>query len=293
MTTILTSRETVKKIDESILTHTLPSLDPSQLTNLTSIGVDEVARAKGLDYMTVFYNMETGQLIWVEQGRQAKTLMTFFHQLPKETAMNIKVVAMDMGKAYQKAVRETLPHAAIIFDRFHVMQNYSKVIKNQRRAEFKKANSDNQKLIKGSLYLLLKNGGKLTDKQSLKLDALLNANKNLNLIYMMKEQLQSLWLSSSFEDMSNKLEVWCQLAEESGLSALVRFASSLRAHRVGICHYANYPLTSARIEAGNVAIGMIRKRARGINDTEYFKLKIRQTSIPETHSIFYPKIKLT
>ena len=55
----------------------------------------------------------------------------------------------------------------------------------------------------------------------------------------------------------------------------------------GICNYAKYKLTSARIEAGNVSIGLIRKRARGIRDTEYFKLKIRQTSVPDDKGMFY------
>jgi transposase len=57
---------------------------------------------------------------------------------------------------------------------------------------------------------------------------------------------------------------------------------------VGICNYAKHKLTSARIEAGNISIGMIRKRARGIRDTtEYFKLKIRQSSLPDKDSMFY------
>jgi len=43
----------------------------------------------------------------------------------------------------------------------------------------------------------------------------------------------------------------------------------------------------AYIEGGNVSIGMIRKRARGIRDTEYFKLKIRKTSVTDTQSMFY------
>lgn len=50
---------------------------------------------------------------------------------------------------------------------------------------------------------------------------------------------------------------------------------------------AKHPLTTARIEAGNVGIGLIRKRARGIRDTEYFKLKIRQLRTPENAPIFY------
>ena len=44
--------------------------------------------------------------------------------------------------------------------------------------------------------------------------------------------------------------------------------------KTGTCNYAKYQLSSARIGGGNVSIEMIRKRARGIRDTEYFKLKI-------------------
>jgi transposase len=286
--------ETVKNIDKDILAQSLPALDPTQLKDLTLIGVDEVARAKGHDYMTVVYDMVSGQLIWVEHGRTADVLITFLNQLPEQTANGIKAVAMDMGKAYQKAVRTALPNADIVFDRFHVMQNFSKVIQRQRRTEFRKATDHNEKgLIKGSLYLLLMNAEKMSDKQSDKLDDLLEVNKSLCTLYMMKEQLQALWSAPSFESMDNQLEAWCQLADSTNLFALQDFAKSLRAHREGICNYAKYRLTSARIEAGNVAIGMIRKRARGIKDTNYFKLKIRQTSVKETHSIFYPNVKLT
>ncbi len=64
----------------------------------------------------------------------------------------------------------------------------------------------------------------------------------------------------------------------------------LRVHRDGICNYAKHHLTSGRIEAGNVGIGMLRKRARGIKDTDYFKLKIRQLSTPINESMFFKKI---
>ena len=94
-------------------------------------------------------------------------------------------------------------------------------------------------------------------------------------------------MSDSVEQMKDALEAWCELADDSGLRYLKKFAASLRRHCVGICNYAKHKLTSARIEAGNISIGMIRKRARGIRDTEYFKLKIRQSSLPDTQSMFY------
>lgn len=279
--------ETVKNIDKAYLLETLPALDPTKLTGLEYIGVDEVARAKGHDYMTVIYDMVGGHLIGVEVGRKAAVFTGFLKQLTAATAAGIKAVAMDMGPAYQKAVRGSLPAADIVFDRFHVMQNYSKAIQNQRRTEFRKADNTGKKLMKGTHYLLLKNAAKLDDKQGVKLRALLDSNGNLNTLYILKEQLQALWSSTTYEGMTERLESWCLIADEAGMHYLRKFAKSLRRHRVGICNYAKHKLTSARIEAGNVSIGMIRKRARGIRDTEYFKLKIRQSSLPDQASMFY------
>jgi transposase len=89
--------ETVKNIDKAYLMETLPALDPAELAGLEYIGVDEVARAKGHDYMTVVYDMVGGHLIWVEAGRTAEVFSRFLKQLQPDTACKIKAVAMDMG----------------------------------------------------------------------------------------------------------------------------------------------------------------------------------------------------
>lgn len=279
--------ETVKNIDKKYLHQTLPALDPSQLKNLKYIGVDEVARAKGHDYMTVVYDMCEGHLIWVETGRTSEVFSSFLKQLPTQTANNIEAIAMDMGRAYQKSAREYLPNADIVFDRFHVMKLYSDAIKNQRRTEFRKANYEGKKLMKGCHYLLLKNEDKLSEKQNDKLQHLLNENQNMNTLYLLKEQLQELWTPSTISTMEQRLDFWCDLAKQTNMTYIRKFADSLKRHKTGICNYEKHPLTSARIEAGNVSIGMIRKRARGIRDTEYFKLKIRQTSISDQGDMFY------
>jgi transposase len=194
---------------------------------------------------------------------------------------------MDMSLAYQKSARECLPNADIVFDRFYVMKNYSKALSNQRRIEFRKSNKAGKELMKGTHYLVLKNSVKLDEKQSIKLHRLLAENVNLNNLYIMKKQLQALWNSQTVELMLNELEKWCQIADQSNLLYLKQFAKSLRKHCQGICNYAKHKLTSARIEAGNISIGMIRKRAWRIRDTEYFKLKIRQSSLPDDQSMFY------
>ena len=81
--------KTVKNIDRAYLKESFPVLDPTQLTGLKYLGVDEVARAKGHDYMTVIYDMVEGHLIGVETGRTADVFSAFLKQLPAETTGNI------------------------------------------------------------------------------------------------------------------------------------------------------------------------------------------------------------
>jgi transposase len=283
------SWDTVKSSDKACLAEQLPPLRPDLLEGLRLIGVDEVARAKGHDYLTLVYDMVTGDLLWIKEGRTADVFGEFLQALSTECADGIEAVAMDMGLAYQSAVRRWLPEAKIVFDRFHVMQLYSKVIKQVRRAEFSKADAEHKIQIKGTAYLLLSNRDKLKEDGEARLQTLLETNQTLHTVYMLKEQLQALWQNPpSVETMHARLEDWCQLAEAAKITPLKTFAKTLRSHADGICNYAAHPITSAAIEAGNVGIGLIRKRARGILDTDYLKLKIRQLNTPDTAEPFYP-----
>ncbi|MDE0855323.1 MAG: transposase [Nevskia sp.] len=109
-------------MDRRHLQATLPALKPRDLTGLRYLGVDEVARAKGHDYVTVVYDLESGGLLWVGDGKCADSLGLFLAELSQDTAAGIEAVAMDMGPAYQAAVREHLPNATIVFDRFQCVQ---------------------------------------------------------------------------------------------------------------------------------------------------------------------------
>jgi len=285
------SWSTVKDMDRRHLQASLPVLSPREVNGVRYLGVDEVARAKGQDYLTLVYDLERGDLLWVGEGHDTQALGTFLSQLSQEAAAGIEAVAMDMGLAYQAAVREHLPNTVIVFDRFHVMQLYSKVIRDVRKAEFRKADADGKELIKGSLYLLLGNRQRLNDSTAQRLDDLLAANQTLSTVYALKEQLQALWNAPTEQAMQQALAQWCAMARATPTRPLHRFANTLQSHAAGICAYARFRLTTARIEAGNVAIGMIRKRARGMLDMHYFKLKVLQTAVPEPPLALFPNAR--
>lgn len=293
------SWDSVKAIECAHLAETMPIPRPQTLTGMRYLGVDEVARAKGQSYFTLVYDLSPGtnygRILWVKEGRDAAVLLEFLDALSQECAAGIAAVALDMGPAYIAAVRESLPQASIVFDRFHVMQMFGKVIRDCRRAEFKAAKTlgdlTGQQTIKGSLWLLLSNRSTLKETDQGRLDQLLAQNQPLASLYALKEQLQRLWQPHSTSDeMAQRLDDWCGMARAAKIAGLASFVNTLQSHRTGICAYADHPITTSRLEAGNVSIALLRRRARGFRDMKYFKLKIFQLNTEDTPSFLYTKM---
>ncbi len=287
------SWDSVKAIECAHLAETIPIPDPKSLEGIRYLGVDEVARAKGQSYFTLVYDLspgaDYGRILWVKEGRESAVLLEFLDAIEEDCAGGIEAVALDMGPAYVAAVQASLPTAAIVFDRFHVMQMFGKVIRDCRRAEFKAAKTlgdlTGQQAIKGSLWLLLSNRTTLKDTDQDRLDQLLAQNQPLATLYALKEQLQRLWQpDSTFAAMAARLDDWCGMALAAHIAGLNKFVKTLQVHRTGICAYADHPITTSRLEAGNVSIALLRRRARGFRDMTYFKLKIFQLNTRDTPS---------
>jgi hypothetical protein len=86
----------------------------------------------------------------------------------------------------------------------------------------------------------------------------------------------------SSAEMAARLDDWCGLAMAQKITGLAKFVKTLQSHPSGICAYADHQITTARLEGGNVSIGLLRRRARGFRDTEYLKLKFTN-SFPRIH----------
>jgi transposase len=103
---------------------------------------------------------------------------------------------------------------------------------------------------------------KQTDRE--RPDQLLVQNRPLASLYALKEQLQRLWQpNSTSAEMTQRLDDWCGMAKAANITGLNKFVKTLQSHRSGICAYADHPITTSRLEAGNVSIALLRRRVRG------------------------------
>jgi len=120
------------------------------------MAVDELAIRKGHNYATLVLDFERRRVVWIGEGRPKETLDTFYNLSGAERCKDIEAVAMDMWDPYVASTWEHCPQADIVYDKFHVIRNFSKVIDEVRNQETRKAEDNEREVIKGTKYILTK-----------------------------------------------------------------------------------------------------------------------------------------
>ena len=265
--------KTVKAIDKAGLE---AEFGQTTYDGLKRLAIDEIAVKKGHNYMTVVLDYDTGRVVWMGQGRQTATIDEFFEAMPAGVRESIEAVAIDMWEPYINAVKSWCPQADIVFDLFHVVKAFNKVIDDIRNEEFRKARADLRELLKGSKYLFLKNWGNLKRDGRVQLEEILALNARLNTIYWLKDLLAHIWDYYYPGWAMKMLAEWCEVARQDGHPALVKFAEKLERHQYGIISHCKHQIHTSKLEGVNNKIKVVKRIAYGFHDLEYFALKVKQ-----------------
>ncbi|EFK95158.1 transposase, IS204/IS1001/IS1096/IS1165 family protein [sediment metagenome] len=266
---------TVKTIDKASLRASLPEPDWSQIRYLA---MDEFALHKGHRYATVVVDPIRRQVLWVGPGRSRETARHFFEQLPAGVAQRIQAVAIDMTTAYELEIKAHCPQAEIVYDLFHVVAKYGREVIDRVRvdqANRLREQPSARKVIKSSRWLLLRLRSSLQPQQAVRVQELLQANEPLMKVYVLRDELKQLWFHRQPALALRAWEHWCAQAQESGIAALQVFAKRLQDYVHGIVSRCRHPLNTSVVEGINNTIKVIKRRAYGYRDEEYFFLKIR------------------
>jgi transposase len=284
------SWDTVKHLDKRALAARLGPLEQSDYSTVRRIAVDEFALHKGQTYATIVVDVDTKRVVWLHRGREAEALEGFFRVLGPAGCARLEAVVTDLAVPYVKAVREHCPHVAIVYDLFHALQRYTAQVLD--RVRFDEANrlarpsrhhrrhiaeAHRRPLTgKGVRWLLLRDRRNLrTHAEHVQLDTLLRANQALFTVYVLKEDLRTLWETRDPAVARHWWKGWYLRACESGIPALVRFAHRLARVADYVINHARYPLHTSLLEGINNKIKVMKRMAYGYRDEEYFFLKIR------------------
>jgi transposase len=248
------------------------------------IGIDEISIRKGQTYRIVVSDLDRRRAIWFGgKDRSEESMDMFFAFLGERSSKRVGLAVMDMWKPFRKSTNKKAPQAAVLFDKFHILRHLGDALDKVRKREYGRLDGEKRKFIKGQKYALLSHRENLQRSARKNLKILLAANKRLNTAYVLKESFGQLWDYNREAWARKFFENWRDQLKWQRLKPYEKFAEMIDAHWDGIAAYCRpenkVPL--GFVEGLNNKIRVIQRRAYGLRDEEYLRLKVLSCMLPE------------
>ena len=236
-----------------------------------AIGIDETSR-RGHNYITVVADLVEHDVINVTPGKDSATVERFARDFMDHNGVPeyVRPAACDMSPGFRKGIREHLPHARRIVDRFHVARHANEAVDKAGKTEGR-----SNPLLKRTKYLWLRNEESLTELQLETKRNLTRQRLKTGRACRLREVLQDV-----HADSRTPSEAWvrlhrlCSWMMHSRLEPMRDFARMIRRHFAEIVAYFEHPYTNAVLEGADSVIRNVKRRARGFRDMDYFATMI-------------------
>ena len=247
------------------------------------IGIDEISIRKGHTYRIVVSDLLRKRPIWFGGAdRSEASLDLFFEELGVKKAGKIELAVMDMWKAFRKSTEKHAPQAAILYDKFHVIRHLNEALDKIRKREYARLSEQDRQFVKGQKYTLLSHWKNLSLDGKAALKTLFKANKRLNKAYLLKESFGQLWDYKSEGWALKFFDNWQSSLKYQRLNPFEDFARMIESHWGGIAAYihSEKDVSLGFVEGLNNKIRVIQRRAFGLHDQEYLRLKVLTCMLP-------------
>lgn len=259
-----------------------------EIPKITGISVDEVyargpkqlKEGENRDdlFLTVIVDLKTHKVIWVSQSRRKEALDEFFNILGSKRCEEIEVVATDQHEAYAVSVKEYCPNATVVWDRFHLIQNFNEALNEDRRTELEKIDPEGEMgdLMNNKYrYVFIKRNYKRTEKDKRHIAEVMRLNEKIAKMEMIKEKFHQIFECQTELDARLELAMvyeWCFDAQAWNMFHWIK---ELR-EKETFWNYFRYKVSTGISEGINRSIKGLKWQAYGYKDMTYFALKILQ-----------------
>lgn len=238
------------------------------------LGFDEKAIRRGHRYATILTDMEKGSVIDLVEGRTKEAALHLLDLLPEGGSGTVQAVAMDMWPAYIAAVEQSLPEAAIVFDRFHIKKHLNEAVDKIRRQEHRRLSAAGNLTLTGTKYLWLRRPEDLCREAAAEFRSLLIQDLQTGTAWALKENFDRFWRYTSQAWALKFLWDWVETARATELAPMAKAADLIDKHAEGILNYLMHPITNAAAEGINSIIQSLKHAARGLPKFKTFRIRV-------------------
>jgi len=221
------------------------------------LGIDEHS-FRGYDMVTSVRELTTHTQLGFIYPDRKETLKEFLRNLPIKD--KIKEVSVDMKSSYINSVREELPHAKIVLDHFHVIQDANREVLRAIEVE---SFVSKVKLPRKIFYKGIEH---LKDKEKEKLKKVLKEHPYLVPYYVIKELIRKVYKAGNRSEAKMILDAGINYGRKIGDPDLNKWVDKLTKYEEYILNYFESRTTNAQLEGNNLLVKLLKRISFGFRN---------------------------
>lgn len=259
------------------------SVDWTVIAEIEILGLDEIALKKGHgNYVTLATGrFRDGEIVilGVLPGHEKAVVIEFFRSIPQRILQTVQAVCCDLWEAYTEAVREEIPTARIVADRFHVARHYRDAADKLRKQELqglkKELSKEEYQKLNDSFRAFRKNAKDLNKDERKILRGFFEYAASAKQAYVLREQLTAIFdMNISRKQAQSKILHWIQQVQKSGLRCFEDFIRLLQNWSEEITNFFIHRENSGFVEGFNNKVKILKHRCYGFLNLKHLFQRI-------------------
>ena len=249
-------------------------LERRQLEDLKHLGMDEKSFKRGQSYITLLTDLEESRVLDVVEDRTVEAADRLWDTLSPEQKQAVEAVAVDMWEPFIQTIRQQVPDADIVHDRFHVSKYLGEAVDKVRRQEHKELMAQGDETLKGTRQLWLYNPQNFSPDQAEEFSALKDLQLKVARAWAAKELFSKFWEYQEEGWARRFFKDWFGWVNRSRLKPVVEVAQMLKRHLANLLTYLKHHITNAVTEGLNSKIQSLKAAARGFRNFRNYRIRI-------------------
>jgi transposase len=242
------------------------------------LGIDEVHLVRKA--RCILTNVEQRTVIDMLTSRTKDVVSRYLHQLPDR--QRIELVAMDMWQPYKDAVRDILPQATVVIDRFHVIRLAIQGMDTVRKDTRAQLTARQRRTLMRDRYILFHHKSELNEQDQFILNTWLGQFPTLGKAYQFKEDFCDLWMVKDRQEAIDRYESLKESIPTDLRPAFKPLTTAVGNWKDEIFSWWNHPITNAYTESIAGLVKLINHTGRGYS-FKAIRAKLLYSNLPTLH----------
>ena len=218
------------------------------------------------------------------------TLENYFKSWTEEAKSRVLEVCIDMKQSYLTVLKDMLPDAKIVVDRFHVMREMLRQVDDIRKIIQGDGTKGDRRIKR---FLLLKNRSNLSLIERRRLDKIFRVYKKHSVLqgaYFVKEKVREMYECRTRAEAERRLNLLLSQLEHHEVGKLKEMRDTLIRWKPYILNFFERRTTNAFIEGCHNKIKLIKRMSYGFRNFGNYVLKITLGLMPFLFQILHNKV---